>query len=114
MALASEICRRYLVAYPDDVQRYGDVATAWCIHDNQYLLFWAAESMNGYVNMKQEVAWLASVLEARHFPIDRLARNLDLGAAVVVDELNGTPGKRLAKVLTGAAEFVRSRDTFLE
>jgi hypothetical protein len=113
-ALAREVCRRYRLEFPDEVERYGDVGNAWCVHDNQYLLDWAAEATSDNVDMRDEVAWLASVLEARHFPLDRLARNLDIGADVVLDEVTGSPGARMAAVLADAAEFVRSRDTFLD
>jgi hypothetical protein len=113
-ALACEVCRRYRLEFPDEVERYGDVGNAWCVHDNQYLLDWAAEATSDYVDMRDEVAWLASVLEARQFPLDRLARNLDIGADVVLDEVIGSPGAQMAAVLADAAEFVRSRDTFLD
>jgi hypothetical protein len=113
-ALACEVCRRYRLEFPDEVERYGDVGNAWCVHDNQYLLDWAAEATSDYLDMRDEVAWLASVLEARQFPLDRLARNLDIGADVVLHHVTGEPGAQLAGVLADAAEFVRSRDTFLD
>lgn len=111
--LAQEICRRYRQEFPDEAERYGDAGNAWCVHDNLHLLNWGIEALNGYVDMRHEVQWLASVLEARDFPIDRLARNLDLGADVVLGEVGAAPGERLAGVLADAAAFVRSRDTFL-
>jgi hypothetical protein len=114
LALAQEICRRYRLDFPDEQGRLGEVRTAWCVHDNQYLLHWGAEAVSGYVDMRHEVAWLASVLQARDFPLDRLARNLDIGAEVVRGQVSGTPGVELAGVLADAAEFVRSRDTFLD
>ncbi|MCW2529656.1 MAG: hypothetical protein JWM76_4516, partial [Pseudonocardiales bacterium] len=78
VGLAVEICRRYRAEFPDEQARYGDAGNSWCVHDNQYLLFWAVESVNGHTEMNHEVAWLASVLGARGFPLDRLARNLDI------------------------------------
>ena len=112
-ALAREICRRYRDEYPDEAERYGDAGIAWCVHDNQHLLNWAAGSVNGYVDFEREVAWLGRVLEAREFPIDRLARNLDIAAEVVREQVGGQPGDRLGEVLAGAAAFVRSSETFL-
>jgi hypothetical protein len=53
------------------------------------------------------------VLEARQFPILRLARSLELGADVVVDEL-GEGAKPMADALRGAATMIRERGTFLE
>lgn len=111
--LAREVCRRYAEEFPDESERYGTAGSAWCIHDNQYLLSWAADSVQGLVDMRQQVGWLASVLEARDFPLARLARNLDLAAAVTRDRVAGHGGERLAAVLADAAAFVRSRSTFL-
>jgi hypothetical protein len=111
--LAQEICRHYRQEFPDEAERYGDAGNAWCVHDNLHLLNWGVEALNGYVDMRHEVEWLAVVLEARNFPIDRLARNLDLGAEVVRRDVGAAAGERLAGVLADAAAFVRSRDTFL-
>jgi hypothetical protein len=113
-ALAREICRRYEMEYPDERERYGDAGQAWCVHDNQHLLNWAAGSLNGYVELEREVAWLARVLEARDFPLDRLARNLDIGAAVAREKVGGAGGDELGAALAGAAAFVRSRASFLD
>lgn len=114
ISLAREICRRYRLEFPDDQERYGDAGEAWCLHDNQYLLSWAAEAADGLLDMNREVAWLARVLEARRFPLDRLARNLEIGADVVHEESSLKAVEGLADVLTHAAGFVRSRDTFLD
>ena len=111
LPLAKEICRRYRREFPDEQQRYGDAGNAWCVHDNQYLLCWAVEDVNGYLDMKREVAWLARVLDARNFPLERLARGLDIGADVVTEHVGGTSGARLADTLTAAAAYVRSNDS---
>jgi hypothetical protein len=108
--LATTICDRYRLEFPDEQDRYGPAGIAWCVHDNQHLLNWAAETVNGDLEMNDEVAWLANVLEARDFPPDRLARNLDIGAGVVGRMVVGPSGRQLAAVLTDAAEFVRSGD----
>ena len=113
-ALAREICRRYRTEYPDEEERYGDAGNAWCVHDNQHLLNWAAGSANGYVDFEREVGWLARVLEARDFPLDRLGRNLDIGADVVREQVGGAQGEQLRSVLAGGAAFVRSHETFLD
>ena len=112
-ALAEEICRRYRAEFPDEEGRYGEVGTAWCVHDNQYLLHWAAEAADGYLDMRSEVAWLGSVLEARDFPLDRLARDLEIGAEVARERLTAGQAERLGEVLVDAAAFVRSRGSFL-
>lgn len=110
VALAAEICRRYRQEFLDEEGRYGEAGNAWCVHDNQYVLYWAAEAVDGYIDMRDEVGWLVDVLEARDFPLSRLARSLDIGADVVLRRVRGTPGRQLADVLGDAAAFVRSRD----
>jgi hypothetical protein len=112
--LAREVCRQYAVEFPDEGQRYGPAGTAWCVHDNLYLLSWAADSVQGYVDMHQQVAWLAAVLEARSFPLARLARDLELAATVARLQVDGGAGEPMAAVLDDAAALVRSRATFLE
>ena len=113
LPLATEICRRYRQEFPDEQKRYGDAANAWCVHDNQYLLCWAVEDVNGYLDMNREVAWLTRVLKARDFPLERLARGLDIGAGVIAEQVGGTSGERLADTLTGASAYVRSSDRFV-
>jgi hypothetical protein len=107
-ALAEEICGRYRAEFPDEGERYGDAGIAWCVHDNQHILNWAIGARNGRVDLARELAWLARVLEARSFPLDRLARDLDIAAEVVRDRHPG-----LAEELAGGAAFVRSRESFL-
>ena len=109
-ALALEICTRYRAEFPDEEGRYGDAGMAWCIHDNQHLLSWAVTEANGIGGFRPQLEWLAVVLEAREFPLDRLARNLELAAAVLEDDAV-PPGP--AAVLADGAGFVRLRRTFL-
>jgi hypothetical protein len=111
-ALAHEICGRYREEFPDEQERYGDAGVAWCVHDNQHILNWAVGARNGFVDLERELAWLARVLEARDFPLDRLARNLEIGAAVVEERLEGA-ARALAGDLTSAAGFIREQDSFL-
>ena len=110
-ALAREICTRYRAEYPDEEERYGEAGVLWCRHDNQHLLNWAVLHTRGFVVLDEQVAWLAKVLEAREFPLDRLARNLEIGAAVVGERVAGSPD--VAAALTAAAAMVRARPTFL-
>jgi hypothetical protein len=97
-ALAEEICRRYRAEFPDEQERYGDAGIAWCVHDNQHLLNWAVTEANGYGGFERQVAWLAGVLDARDFPLDRLARDLEIAAAVVGD-------RDLAQILLSGARL---------
>jgi hypothetical protein len=110
-ALAEQICTRYRAEFPDEQQRYGDAGVAWCIHDNQHILNWAVIESNGLGGFERKLAWLAGVLEAREFPLERLARNLELAAAVLDDNGGRRPGP--AEVLAGGAHFVRSTPSFV-
>jgi hypothetical protein len=110
-ALAREICARYRAEYPDEEERYGEAGMQWCRHDNQHVVNWAVLDTRDYVALDDHVAWLAKVLEAREFPLDRLARDLDIAAAVVGERVAG--GEAVAAALSGAAAMVRSRPTFL-
>lgn len=58
------------------------------------------------------ISWLARVLESRGFPLERLARSLEIGADVVRDQVGGA-GEDLAQMLGDNAGYVRSRSTFL-
>lgn len=112
LPLATEMARRYGVEFPDEQERYGDAGRAWCVHDNLHLLNWAAETVRGYDNMQRQVAWLAGVLESRGYPLSRLARNLDIGADVIRERIQGMPGEGLSAVFEDAASFVRSHGSF--
>ena len=110
-AVATEVCARYAAEYPDEHERYGDAGRDWCMHDNQHLVNWAVLDTREYVSLEDQVSWLAKVLEARDFPLDRLARDLDIAAAVVGERVPG--GGPVAAALTRAGAMVRSRPTFL-
>jgi hypothetical protein len=62
---------------------------------------------NGYGGFERQLAWLAGVLEARDFPLERLARDLDIAAAVL-DE-RGTRHPRPSEILADGARFIRSQ-----
>ena len=98
-ALAEEICTRYRAEFPDEEQRYGDAGVAWCVHDNQHLLNWAVIESNGDGGFERKLAWLAGVLEARDFPLERLVRDLEIAAQVVGQA-------ELAETLSSGARFV--------
>lgn len=110
LPLAEEICRRYEAEFPDERERYGPAGAAWCVHDNLHLLAWAIqEARDGTLDLGEQVAWLATVLRSRGFPVARLARDLLLAAEVVAERL---PDEALtwdvAATLTAAAARVCS------
>jgi hypothetical protein len=102
VALAKEICTRYRAEYPDEEGRYGDAGMAWCVHDNQHILGWAVGARDGLVDLERELGWLAGVLSARDFPVERLVRNLEIAAEVVPE---------LADDLAAGARHVRGLAT---
>ena len=83
--LAGRVTERYGDEFPDEDERYEPaIWRAWCRHDAQYLLQWGILDADGVVSLDEQVAWLARVLGARDFPLDRLARTLELCADEVV------------------------------
>ena len=90
--LAREVCRRYRAEFRDEDERYAWAGRAWCMHDNQYLLHWALLNARGTTRLRDQVAWLARVLAARDFPLDRLARDLEICADVLEEGGHGWAG----------------------
>jgi hypothetical protein len=101
VSLGEEICRRYRAEFPDEEERYGDAGVAWCIHDNQHILNWAVTEANGFGGFERQIGWLAGVLGARDFPVERMARDLEIAAEVVGDT-------RMSEILLSGARFVAS------
>ena len=102
--LAGQLCALYYDAYPDDLERYGAAGEAWCDHDSRYLLAWALEDERAStLDCVEQVQWLGRVLAARSFPIERLARHVELTAAVLRTSGLGKAGERAADRLTQAA-----------
>ena len=105
--IATDVCERYREEFPDERERYGDAGHQWCIHDNQYLLHWAMLDVIGTTSLNEQVSWLARVLDARDFPLDRLQRDLEIAADVV--EESGRPwAAEVAGRLRSAREAVRA------
>jgi hypothetical protein len=112
VVLAGLACERYYEEFTDEDAVYGEVGRLWCQHDLQHVLNWAALDAAGAVDLSSQVAWLARVLEARQFPILRLARSLELAADVVDDEL-GEGAEAMSRPLRAGAAMIRERGTFL-
>ncbi len=98
-APAREIARRHRAEFPDEEELYGDRGLEWCVYDNQWILAWATADAAGFEQLDRQIGWLAGVLDARGYPIERLARNLEIAAEVV------TP---LRAVLKSGAQTVRA------
>lgn len=84
--LAESVCAEYYRLYPDTDERYGGRGRAYCAHDNAYLAAWivSAVELDSPASLARDVRWLADLLAARDFPMDRFVRNLRLVAAAVV------------------------------
>jgi hypothetical protein len=104
--LAAATADRYFERFPEDLQRYGEAGRAWAVHDTQHLLHWAIGDVEGLVDMQHHVAWLAGVLDARDFPLEHLAANLELAADIVEERLGA---EDVAERLRAAAIGVRTR-----
>ncbi len=106
---AYEISRRFQAEYPDEDTRYGEAGFAWCAHDNQWLLSWAAEDLEikgGHLD--KNVRWLARILRARGYPFERLIRDLEIAADVVGEDSRGR--RDLARTLRRGAEGLRKSE----
>lgn len=83
LLLAHQVCAIYRREFPDEKDRYGEAGVKWCLHDNQYLFAWAIQDARDHtVLLIEQVKWLSSVLGSRGFPLERLARNLEIAAEV--------------------------------
>jgi hypothetical protein len=100
LPLAAEITERYAQAFPDEDARYTPEWRDWCTHDNQHILRWAIDAERGLADLWQQISWLARVLDARGYPLERLARSLQLGADVL--------HQRVGVLTAGAAKELRA------
>ena len=82
-AAAREIASRHRAEFPDEEERYGDRGLEWCAYDNQWILAWAAAEAAGFDDLARQMRWLTGILEARGYPVERLARDLEIAADVV-------------------------------
>ncbi len=108
--LARDICERYRGEFPDETGRYGEAGNEWCRHDNQWLLSWAVSDVLGGADLDEQVRWLARVLHARNFPLERLARDLQIAAEVVAQAAFGDASAAVAGRLAAAASTVAGLD----
>ena len=105
--LAYEAARRHLEEFPDERERYGDAGLEWCAHDVQWILSWAALESDGADGLlREQLAWLARVLEARGYPVDRVGRAVEI-AADVTHERHGAAADALVATLRAGAAALR-------
>ncbi|MGA2014646.1 MAG: hypothetical protein ABSH51_29525 [Solirubrobacteraceae bacterium] len=106
--LAERVSEQYYREYPDTDDRYGRAGREWCVHDNLYLLAWAFGAHAGHVTFEEQVLWLSRVLASRDYPLDRLARDLEICADVVTAGAIGDSAARgeVAAILRDGATIV--------
>jgi hypothetical protein len=78
------------------------------VYDNQWVLSWAIMAASGWGDFQAQLLWLAGILESRGYPVDRLARDLEIAADVTAADLVAEPGP-VREVLLQGAEAVRAR-----
>jgi hypothetical protein len=108
--LAEEITDRHLRRHPEDVERYGDLARAWGVHDAQHVLSWAVLDADGALSFQEQIAWLANVLSSRGYPLANLVDNLDTAAQATRELVDSGHAARLAGTLEAGATLVRGLD----
>ena len=111
VAIARRTCVAYDNEFPDERERYGPAGAEWCRHDTQHLLNWAVLSLTQDVDFERELAWLARILEARDFPLPRLARCLELLAQTTRESVPDVP--QVAERVQHGAGFIASHESFL-
>jgi hypothetical protein len=109
--IARRACQDFVAEYPGYTERYGPPGMQWCVHDNQHILTWALMDSPASV-FERELAWLARVLEARDFPLDQLARGVELLSAPLIDAHPDLTA--VAERIEQGVAFLRSRPSFLE
>lgn len=102
--LLEAIADRYFAEFPSDLERYGEAARDWELHDTAHCINWAALDVRGFASLDRNIIWLADILRARDFPLEQLARNLELAADVCAETISDAVAARLRN----AATLVRS------
>lgn len=105
--LAEEIARRHRLEFPDEVNRYGDRGLEWCVYDNQWVLSWAVTAASGWLDFHAQLAWLTGILHSRGYPVERLARDLEI-AAEVTAETPSPETRSVREILLSGAEAMRA------
>ena len=84
---ATRVTDRLLAEFPELVDRYGDRARAFGIHDTAYQIAWIvnAVELDAPGLLRRDVLWLRDLLVARGFPLEPFRRNLLLAADASVE-----------------------------
>ena len=103
LPLARQIADEHIARHPEEIETYGEAARAWCVHDNQHLLNWAALDLAGTIDFDAQLSWLANVLGSRGYPLERLADDLRTAGVVLRRPPSSAARRALAERLTAAA-----------
>lgn len=104
--LAQEASRRHLARHADDVEAYGErLAWDWCVHDLSWVLSWAFAEHAGLDDLSRQMAWMATLLGSREYPVENLADALQECGAVVAEQVPGAGA--IADRLRLVAEEIR-------
>jgi hypothetical protein len=96
--LAERVTDIHLQRHPEDANRYGDLARAWCIHDTQHLMAWGIND----TDFAGQLGWLAGLLDARGYPVENL-HDCVLTCARVLREAHGEAAEAAARRMEDAA-----------
>ncbi len=105
--LAREVARRHADEFPDEGAEYGAAWEEWCIHDMKHVLAWALFEQTGLMDFERNIRWLVRVLGARDYPLERLARSLEMAADTVSSRGEAWSPSTAATLVEGA-EIARS------
>jgi hypothetical protein len=109
--IAREAAARFWAEFPDEEERYGEAGFEWCVHDTQYLVAWSLQDATiGGGHFEKNLLWLARLLAARNYPLERIARDLEIAADVLEDRYAGA-GAACVELRKGAATLRSSGAT---
>ena len=104
--IAERVSREHLSRHPEEIERYGaELASQWCVHDNQHVLGWAVQAPD----VTGQLSWLASVLDARGYPVANLVECAQSAARALAEAVPSEAGRAAAARLQSAAIEVGAR-----
>jgi hypothetical protein len=84
---AESVTETLLAEYPEILERYGERARTFGVHDSAYLVGWVVNAVElyGAEPLRRDVLWLRDLLAARSFPLGPFRRNLELVSAATIE-----------------------------
>ena len=78
------------------------------MYDNRWILSWSIMAAGGCGDFHTQLRWLAGIVQTRGYPVQWLARDLEIAAEVTVDALTSASDPVRIILLSGAGA-VRAR-----